>query len=67
MDPWIARLYIIAQIVALGVSGALIALGHNSVITDIFVAAGASLLGTSGYQALRAKSSPPHLSTEDAQ
>jgi hypothetical protein len=66
-DPWIARLYVIAQIVALGVCGALVALGHNSSITDIFIASSASLLGTSGYKALKGKSGPPYQSTEDAQ
>jgi hypothetical protein len=58
-DPWIARLYIVAQIVALGVCGALVALGHNSAITDIFIAASASLLGTSAYTKLKSKADGP--------
>jgi hypothetical protein len=58
-DPWIGRLYVIAQIVALGVCGLLVALGHNNAITDIFIASSASLLGTSGYKALKGNSTTP--------
>jgi hypothetical protein len=56
-DPWIARLYVIAQIVALATCGLLVALGHNNAITDIFIASSASLLGTSGYKAIKGNSS----------
>jgi predicted lysophospholipase L1 biosynthesis ABC-type transport system permease subunit len=58
-DPWIARLYVIAQIVALSVCGVLVALGRDSAITDIFIASAGALLGTSGYTALKGKGGPP--------
>jgi hypothetical protein len=58
-DLWIPRLYILAQIVALVVCGVMICLGHNSVITDVFIGASASLLGTSGYTALTKGKTPP--------
>lgn len=44
MDMWIGRLTILGQVVVLLVSGTLIALGHDSVITDLFCAAGGGLL-----------------------
>jgi hypothetical protein len=52
-DLWLPRLYVIAQIVALAICGGLVALGHNSAITDIFIAAAASLLGTSAYAKIK--------------
>ena len=55
-DPWIARLYVIAQIVALGVCGVLWAMGHDGIIVDLFIASSSSLLGTSGYKALKGTS-----------
>ena len=51
-DIWLPRLYVFAQVVALVVCGVLVGTGHNSAITDIFIGAAASLLGTSGYTAL---------------
>ena len=51
-DIWIPRLYVLGQVVALGVCGVLLALGKDSVITDVFLAAAGSLLGTAGYTRL---------------
>ena len=47
MDVWIARLSLIGQSVVFGVCGLLIALGHDSVITDLFCAAGGALVASS--------------------
>ena len=51
-NVWIPRLYVIGQIAALVVCGALLALGKDSVITDVFLASSGALLGTSAYQVL---------------
>jgi len=46
-DIWIPRLYVLGQVAAMGICGVLIALGKDTVITDIFLATSGSLLGTS--------------------
>jgi hypothetical protein len=46
-DIWIPRILTIGQLGLIVVCGVLIALGHNSVITDLFIAAGGSLVGSS--------------------
>ena len=51
-DIWIPRLYVLGQVVALGVCGVLLALGKDSVITDVFLASAGALLGTAGYTRL---------------
>lgn len=53
-DIWIPRLYVLGQVAALGICGALIALGKDTVITDIFLATAGSLLGTSVASKLNA-------------
>lgn len=53
-DIWIPRLYVLGQVAALAICGALIALGKDTVITDIFLAAAGSLLGTSAASKLGA-------------
>jgi hypothetical protein len=42
-DIWLPRLYILGEIALLIVTGTLIALGHNSTITDLFCVAGGGL------------------------
>jgi glycopeptide antibiotics resistance protein len=51
-DLWIPRLYVLGQIAALVVCGALLAIGKDSVITDVFLASSGALLGTSAYSKL---------------
>jgi glycopeptide antibiotics resistance protein len=51
-DLWIPRLYVLGQMAVLVICGALIALGHNSTITDIFAACSGGLILTSGYTKL---------------
>lgn len=51
-DIWIPRLYVLGQVAALVVCGALIGTGHDSAITDIFAAAAGGLILTSGYTKL---------------
>jgi hypothetical protein len=46
-DVWLPRLYVLGEIALLAVSGALIGLGHNSTITDLFCVAGGGLMGHS--------------------
>lgn len=46
-DVWLGRIFAVGQIALMAICGALIALGHNSVITDLFLAAGGSLIGSS--------------------
>jgi glycopeptide antibiotics resistance protein len=48
-DLWLPRLYVLGQIAALVVCGALLAIGKDSVITDVFLASSGALLGTSAY------------------
>jgi hypothetical protein len=57
-DLWIPRLYVLGQIAALVVCGALLALGKDSVITDVFLASAAALLGTAGYTRLTQGKTP---------
>lgn len=45
MEKW----YLAAQMGLVCVCGALIALGKNSIITDLFIAGGSGLIFTSGY------------------
>jgi membrane protein DedA with SNARE-associated domain len=52
-DIWIPRLYVLGQVAALAICGALIALGKDTVITDIFLATAGSLLGTSAAVKLK--------------
>jgi hypothetical protein len=66
-DLWIPRLYVLGQIAALVVCGSLLAIGKDSVITDVFLASAAALLGTSGYAALVKGKAPPYQSSEDSQ
>lgn len=47
MDVWIARLSLIGQGVVFVTCGVLIALGHDSVITDLLCAAGGGLVASS--------------------
>ena len=46
-DKWVPRILALGQLGLIAVCGVLIALGHNSVITDLFIAAGGSLIGSS--------------------
>jgi glycopeptide antibiotics resistance protein len=48
-DLWIPRLYVLGQIAALVVCGALLAIGKDSVVTDVFLASSGALLGTAAY------------------
>jgi glycopeptide antibiotics resistance protein len=57
-DLWIPRLYVLGQIAALVVCGALLALGKDSVITDVFLASAGALLGTAAYTRLT-RGKPP--------
>lgn len=54
-DCWLPRLYVIAQVVVLVVCGALIGIGKDSVITDLFCAGAGGLLLTEGYRRVSAK------------
>lgn len=54
-DCWLPRLYVIGQMLIVGVCGALLALGRDSLITDLFLAASGSILGTQGYQIVTKK------------
>lgn len=49
-DCWLPRLYVLGQVAVVAVCGVLIALGKDSVITDLFCAAGGGLILTGGYQ-----------------
>lgn len=49
-DIWIPRLYIMAQIIVVAICGALVCLNHDSVVTDLFLAAGGGLVATQGYR-----------------
>ena len=53
MDKWIGRLAILGQVCVVVVCGALVGLGRDSLITDMFLAAGGGLI-TAGVLA-RAK------------
>lgn len=57
-DIWLPRLYIAGEIMLLVVSGALIATGHNSVITDLFCLAGGGLTAHS-FITKAGKTAPP--------
>lgn len=45
-DCWIPRLTLVSQVVLLSVCAVLIALGHDSMITDLFCAGAGATLGT---------------------
>jgi hypothetical protein len=66
-DLWIPRILAIGQLVLLAVCGSLIALGHDSVITDLFIAAGGSLVGSSVISKVKSSKGLPYQSSEDAQ
>lgn len=51
-DVWLPRLYLGAQVLLMLVCGSLIALGKDSIITNLFCAAGGGLIFTSGAQKL---------------
>jgi hypothetical protein len=57
-DIWLPRLYILGEIALLIVSGALIAMGHNSTITDLFCVAGGGLTAHS-FITKAGKTTPP--------
>lgn len=57
-DCWLPRMYVAAQIVVVAVCGVLIGTGHNSVVTDLFIAAGGGLVLTEGYNKLTARLRP---------
>lgn len=46
-DIWLPRILAVGQILLLVCSAALIALGHNSIITDLFCAGSGGLLASS--------------------
>ena len=54
MDKWIGRLVILGQVVVIIVCGALIGLGRDSLITDMFLAASGGLI-TAGVLARAGK------------
>ena len=49
-DCWLPRLYVLGQVVLVVVCGVLVALGKDTLITDLFIAAGGGLVFTGGYQ-----------------
>lgn len=51
-DCWLPRLYVLGQVALVVVCGVLIGLGRDSVITDLFCAAGGGLVLTEGYRKL---------------
>lgn len=42
-DIWLPRMYLMAEVALLIVSGILICLGHDSTVTDLFCASGGAL------------------------
>ena len=46
-DIWLPRILAIGQVVLLAACAALIALGHDSTITNLFAAGSGSIIGTS--------------------
>lgn len=54
-DKWIPRLYILAQLVIVIVCGVMICLEHDSVVTDLFLAAAGGLVFTQGYRLIKEK------------
>jgi len=63
-DVWIGRILTLSQLTLVVVCGVLIALGHNSVITDLFILGGGSLFGSSVISKLKPTT---YQSSEDAQ
>jgi outer membrane lipoprotein SlyB len=55
MMDWNKTVFIGSQVAVIGVMGALVALGHNSVITDILIAVSGSLAGSGVVEKIRAK------------
>lgn len=48
-DIWIPRLYVVGQVAVVCVCGTLLAIGRDSAITDLFLAASGALVGTAAY------------------
>ena len=65
-DIWLGRILAVSQLTLVIVCGVLIALGHNSVITDLFILGGGSLFGSSIMSKLKSKPTT-YQSSEDAQ
>jgi len=65
-DVWLARILSLSQLALVCVCGVLIALGHNSVITDLFILGGGSLFGSSVVSKLKLKTAT-YQSSKDAQ
>jgi len=63
-DVWLARILSLSQLTLVVVCGVLIALGHNSVITDLFIVGGGSLFGSSVISRIKPTT---YQSSEDAQ
>ena len=63
-DVWLARILSLSQLTLVVVCGVLIALGHNSVITDLFIVGGGSLFGSSVINRIKPTT---YQSSEDAQ
>jgi len=64
-DIWLGRILSLSQLALVCVCGVLIALGHNSVITDLFILGGGSLFGSSIMSKLKLKTT--YQSSKDAQ
>jgi len=64
-DIWLGRILSLSQLTLVVVCGVLIALGHNSVITDLFILGGGSLFGSSIMSKLKLKTT--YQSSKDAQ
>jgi len=58
-DKWIPRLYIFAQVAVVVICGVMICLGEDTVVTDLFLAAGGGLIFTQGYRTVTALASKP--------
>lgn len=52
-DIWLGRILSLSQLTLVIVCGVLIALGHNSIITDLFILGGGSLFGSSVVSKLK--------------
>jgi len=55
---WDRCLVLIGQIVAVGVLGSLVALGHDDLVTNGLLASCGALMGTSLYQVTRSTKNP---------
>lgn len=63
-DVWLGRILSLSQLALVVVCSVLIALGHDSVITDLFILGGGSLFGSSIMSKLKPTT---YQSSEDAQ